>query len=94
MALQNVKVTSAASQRSSQAPLGGSNTATAPSTSLSQATSAYASLTDLTSPAVRWADLAVGFGVPSVRVDKVETLITEFKQALQRSGPSLIEAVL
>eukprot|EP00959_Pyramimonas_sp_CCMP1952_P024590 516277-Pyramimonas_sp.AAC.1 len=57
-------------------------------------TTAFASLTDLTSPRVSWVDLAAGFGVPSVRVDTVEALIEEFGQALRREGPSLIEAVL
>jgi acetolactate synthase-1/2/3 large subunit len=51
-------------------------------------------LTDLGSPPVDWVKLGEGFGVSSLRADTCEVLIEAFKSALERSGPSLIEACL
>lgn len=43
---------------------------------------------------IDWVSLAQGFGVPGVKVEKGEELVGAFQRALERPGPSLIEAVL
>jgi len=52
------------------------------------------SLTDLTRPAINWADLARGFGVPACSVYTDTEILVAFARALAERGPSLIEAVL
>lgn len=50
-------------------------------------------LTDLTSPAVNWAQLSLSLGVPGVAVNTAEGLIRELSKALAEPGPHLIEMV-
>jgi acetolactate synthase-1/2/3 large subunit len=52
------------------------------------------SLTDIASPAIDWVALAQGMGVPGVRCSTAGELADALAAALQRSGPSLIEALL
>jgi len=52
------------------------------------------SLTDLSSPTIDWVLLGRGLGVPSVRVETAEALVTELRRALAEAGPHLIEMVL
>lgn len=49
---------------------------------------------DLGNPALDFVQLAQGCGVPGVRAATAGEFIAAFRQALARSGPSLIEAVL
>jgi thiamine pyrophosphate-dependent acetolactate synthase large subunit-like protein len=51
-------------------------------------------LTELTSPTIDWVSLGLGFGVHSQRATSVSSFCEAMTSALQRSGPSLIEAVL
>ncbi|KAL4420103.1 hypothetical protein ABPG77_000584 [Micractinium sp. CCAP 211/92] len=51
-------------------------------------------LTDLGSPAIDWVSLAQGMGVPACRAATCEELAAALRAALERQGPSLIEAVL
>ena len=51
-------------------------------------------LTDVADPAIRWVELAEGFGVPARSVDTAEAFAEAMREALSRSGPSLIEAKL
>ena len=52
------------------------------------------SLTDLTRPAIDWAELAKGFGVPACSVHTDGELADALMRAFAEHGPSLIEAVL
>lgn len=52
------------------------------------------SLTDLSRPAIDWAELARGFGVPGCRVQTDMELADALARALAGPGPALIEAVL
>jgi acetolactate synthase-1/2/3 large subunit len=49
------------------------------------------SMTSLAEPALDWQQLAQGFGVPAVRVEKAEDLSRELQIALAEPGPRLIE---
>ena len=51
-------------------------------------------LTDIGSPALDWVSLAVGMGVPATRATTCDELAAQLAAALERNGPSLIEAVL
>lgn len=51
-------------------------------------------LTNIADPAIRWVELAEGFGVPARTVDSAEAFAEAMREALSRSGPSLIEAKL
>lgn len=51
-------------------------------------------LTDLASPPIDWPALAKGLGVPAVRVETADELVTHLERSLAESGPSLIEAIL
>ena len=51
-------------------------------------------LTNLSSPTIDWVSLGRGFGVHSRRATSVSGFCDAMTAALQRSGPSLIEAVL
>ncbi len=51
-------------------------------------------LTSLADPNVEWTRVAEGFGVPSTRAECPEGFARAFKQALERDGPTLIEAIL
>ncbi len=51
-------------------------------------------LMNLTNPALGWAALSRGMGVPAASVTTAEELAREFKAALNESGPHLIEAIL
>lgn len=51
-------------------------------------------LTDIGSPAIDWVALAGGMGVPASRATTAEELAAALAAGLQRSGPTLIEAVL
>jgi len=51
-------------------------------------------LTDLSKPTIDWVSLGRGFGVHSRRATTVAGFCEAMKAALQRRGPSLIEAVL
>ncbi|KAI3427920.1 hypothetical protein D9Q98_006312 [Chlorella vulgaris] len=51
-------------------------------------------LTDLGSPALDWVSLAQGMGVPASRATTCEELVAALRTAMQRQGPSLVEAVL
>lgn len=51
-----------------------------------------ASLFDLSRPDLDWVALAAAQGVPGARADSCETFAAALRTALERSGPSLIEA--
>jgi acetolactate synthase-1/2/3 large subunit len=51
-------------------------------------------LTNLGEPAVDWVELAKGMGVPAVRAEDAETMVSELRRALAEPGPHLIEAIL
>ena len=48
-------------------------------------------LTDLSNPAIDWAQISKGMGVPAVAVDGCKALVKELKKALNEAGPHLIE---
>lgn len=52
------------------------------------------SLTELSGPSIQWTALGAGMGVPGGLATTVEEFCQLFKDALQRDGPSLIEARL
>ena len=56
--------------------------------------SASRELTDITNPQIDWTSLARGFGVPARRAETAYELGEALREALNRAGPSLIEAVL
>ena len=49
---------------------------------------------DLSRPDVDFVELARGLGVPSVRVDSTDQLLTELRRALREPGPHVVEAVI
>ena len=49
------------------------------------------SLTDLSNPDISWAQLARGFGVPSVTVESAEQMAKELERGLAEAGPYFIE---
>jgi acetolactate synthase-1/2/3 large subunit len=49
---------------------------------------------DLTNPIPDFVSLAQGFGVDAARATTTEEFVSEFRAAMQQSGPRLIEAVL
>ena len=51
-------------------------------------------LTELTSPAIGWKEIARGFGIPGVTVNSAEILALELGKALAEPGPHLIEMLL
>jgi acetolactate synthase-1/2/3 large subunit len=53
-----------------------------------------ASLFDLSGPALDWVALAAAQGVPGSRADSCEAFTAALTAALDRSGPSLIEAIV
>ena len=53
-----------------------------------------AALTDLSHPELDWVALAKGMGVPGVRVESAEALVTALERAFAESGPALIEALI
>ena len=52
------------------------------------------SLLDLTRPAIDWASLAIGMGVPAVRVETLAEFSDAVGVALRAGGPRLIEVIL
>jgi acetolactate synthase-1/2/3 large subunit len=52
------------------------------------------SLTSLAEPEINWSSLALGMGVPAVRVENAETLVVELGRALKERGPNLIEMMI
>ncbi len=52
------------------------------------------SLLDLTNPAINWASISEGMGVPAVRTDTASSFQKAFEDAMAHKGPRLIEAVL
>jgi acetolactate synthase-1/2/3 large subunit len=52
------------------------------------------SLTSLAEPEIEWAKIAAGMGIPAVRVETAEMLITQMERALAESGPNLIEMLI
>jgi acetolactate synthase-1/2/3 large subunit len=52
------------------------------------------SLTSLANPEIDWAKIAAGMGIPAVRVDSAETLVSQLERALGEPGPSLIEMLI
>lgn len=52
------------------------------------------SLLDLTRPAIDWASLAIGMGVPAVRVETLAEFSDAAGVALRARGPRLIEVIL
>ena len=79
LAMQRVPVTAPAPGQAAKYALG---------------SSASRSLTDLSSPAIDWTALAKGMGVPASRVADYGSLQAALREALARSGPTLIEAML
>ncbi len=67
---------------------------TAPASSAAKAAPASRALTDLSAPAIDWVALAQGMGVHAVKAATVGELEAALTQALARSGPTLIEALL
>ncbi|HUZ14419.1 MAG TPA: acetolactate synthase large subunit [Caulobacteraceae bacterium] len=55
---------------------------------------AAAKLLGLGDPALQWASLAGGLGVPACRCDTAEAFEAAFARAMAQSGPTLIEAAL
>ena len=55
---------------------------------------AVRALTEIGSPAIDWVSLGQGMGVPASRATTCEELAAQLTAALERTGPSLIEAVL
>jgi acetolactate synthase-1/2/3 large subunit len=53
-----------------------------------------ASMLDLSEPHLDFVHLARGMGVPAVRVDTADELVTQLERSLASGGPSLIEAVV
>jgi acetolactate synthase-1/2/3 large subunit len=51
-------------------------------------------LTSLANPEIEWTKLASGMGIPAVRVDTAEDLMTQLERALAEAGPNLIEMLL
>jgi acetolactate synthase-1/2/3 large subunit len=51
-------------------------------------------LTELAPPTIGWVEIARGFGVPAVRVETADDLVTELGRALASPGPNLIEVAL
>jgi acetolactate synthase-1/2/3 large subunit len=49
---------------------------------------------DIGRPELNWVQLAEGMGVPATRAVTAGEFVTQFREALDRSGPSLIEAIL
>jgi acetolactate synthase I/II/III large subunit len=52
------------------------------------------SLTSLANPEIDWTKLASGMGIPAVRVDTAEALMTQLERVLAEPGPNLIEMLL
>ena len=52
------------------------------------------SLTDLGNPEISWVDLARGCGVPALRAESCDELISALGRSFAEPGPSLIEVVL
>lgn len=52
------------------------------------------SMLDLDGPALGWAQIAGGMGVPAVSVQTVDELVATLGAALARPGPSFIEAIV
>ena len=48
-------------------------------------------MTRLDEPALDWQQIARGFGVPAVRVEKAEDLNRELQNTLSEAGPRVIE---
>ena len=53
---------------------------------------AAARLLELSDPEIDWVSLAQGFGVEASSADSLESFIDQFRDAMQRPGPRLIEA--
>jgi acetolactate synthase-1/2/3 large subunit len=51
-------------------------------------------LTSLGQPELNWSAMASGMGVPGVRVETAEALVTELQRALKERGPNLIEMLI
>jgi acetolactate synthase-1/2/3 large subunit len=51
-------------------------------------------LTSLAEPEINWSSMAVGMGVPAVRVEGAEALVRELGRALGEHGPNLIEMMI
>lgn len=51
-------------------------------------------MTDLSRPPIDWVLLGRGFGVPSVRVESADALVSALRRAIEEPGPHLIEMVL
>ena len=49
---------------------------------------------DLSRPNVDFVEIARGLGVPAVRIDSAERLVTELRRALAEPGPHVVEAVI
>ena len=71
-----------------------SNRHTKPSHDVSREPRASKRLTTLADPKIDWTRVAEGFGVPAARAECPEGFARALKRALERNGPSLIEAVL
>ena len=51
-------------------------------------------LTSLAKPSIDWVALGQGMGVPGFRAETAEQLAEQLLAAIERPGPSLIQAVL
>jgi acetolactate synthase I/II/III large subunit len=52
------------------------------------------SLTSLGNPEINWSQMAVGMGVPAVRVETAEDLVAQLRRTLAEAGPNLIEMLI
>jgi len=52
------------------------------------------SLTSLADPEINWSAMANGMGVPAVRVDTADALVTQLGRGLGEKGPSVIEILI
>jgi acetolactate synthase I/II/III large subunit len=51
-------------------------------------------LTSLANPEIDWSRIAAGLGIPAVRVETAETLVTQLERAIGERGPNLIEMLI
>ena len=51
-------------------------------------------LTDLSNPAIGWAEIARGMGVPSVTVERAEDMARELERGLAEPGPHFVELLM
>jgi acetolactate synthase I/II/III large subunit len=51
-------------------------------------------LTSLANPEIDWSRIAAGMGIPAVRVETAEALVTQLERVIGEPGPNLIEMLI